>query len=297
MAQTPQLPIAAKELIPHREKMALLKELTDFSDNYAHSIQTVMQEDLFVNRGNELDSIVFVELLAQLASAYSGYDALINSGKLKNGFLVGIQNFSIMQDVRVGDVLSLVIDKKTEIDKISFFDAAIKSDDLSLASGTIKVWESEGEMPTDSQCRSVIPEKNIGDIASLIEKFSQISNLNREILNNLYSFNRSSESCQITGDFFFDESFIGFQGHFPGFSIFPGVLLLKIGALVSELALNKRLMITKIHNAKFIKLVFPNQSFQCRVNIEQDGDGFKCKATFFRNDEQVSIFSFSAEEK
>ena len=72
MSQYP-LPCPAHELVPHRNSMLLITELTEYGDDFATSEVVIQENNLFAGHDGTLDPVVFVEFLAQLVAAHSGY--------------------------------------------------------------------------------------------------------------------------------------------------------------------------------------------------------------------------------
>lgn len=62
--------------------------------------------------------------------------------------------------------------------------------------------------------------------------------------------------------FTFQESFIGFQGHFPGHPVLPGVCLVQAALILSEALRRQKMRLTEIVNAKFFAPVLPGQSIE-----------------------------------
>ena len=81
----------------------------------------------------------------------------------------------------------------------------------------------------------------------------------------------STVSLSETGaaaEFIFPDTFKGFQGHFPGNPIVPGVCLIQCALVLAEEALGKSLEVKMIKNAKFVATISPMQPvrLECTFN-------------------------------
>jgi 3-hydroxyacyl-[acyl-carrier-protein] dehydratase len=86
----------------------------------------------------------------------------------------------------------------------------------------------------------------------------------------------SNGSCraQLT----FPPDFVGFQGHFPGNPILPGVCLIEAVLGVLESAQGKPLRLKKIASAKFREPVKPGQAIVIECASAADAGGLKINA-------------------
>ncbi len=76
----------------------------------------------------------------------------------------------------------------------------------------------------------------------------------------------------------FPPDFIGFQGHFPGNPILPGVCLIETVLGVLESAYGKPLRLKKIANAKFLEPVRPGQVIAIDCSTSEDPRGLRVSA-------------------
>ena len=63
--------------------------------------------------------------------------------------------------------------------------------------------------------------------------------------------------------FTFPEDFIGFQGHFPGNKILPGVCQIQCALTMLEKWKNRDVILKEIVHAKFFSTVVPSEEFAC----------------------------------
>jgi len=90
---------------------------------------------------------------------------------------------------------------------------------------------------------------------------------------------------EVANTYCFDNSFLGFSGHFPGYPILPAVLQLLIAQLLIEEQKGYKIQMTSIEKAKFLSEIRPNDriTVQC---IDADRGG-----------EQRSKIKITSEEK
>ncbi|MEW6599913.1 MAG: hypothetical protein AB1499_02995 [Nitrospirota bacterium] len=89
--------------------------------------------------------------------------------------------------------------------------------------------------------------------------------------------------------FVFPENFIGFQGHFPGNKILPGICQIQSALCMLERSKGKRAVLREIVSAKFFSPVLPAEELTCRGGITAEADGSVIlKASFSKNGGKVS---------
>ncbi|MDR1360188.1 MAG: hypothetical protein LBJ82_04320 [Deltaproteobacteria bacterium] len=94
-------------------------------------------------RGETLDGAGYVELAAQTAGSMQGYDLHIQNLPPKPGFLVGVQNFHIHEEARVGDTLRITVALTAEMAEVSVLSAAVFRNGRLLAEGRLTVFVPE----------------------------------------------------------------------------------------------------------------------------------------------------------
>jgi 3-hydroxymyristoyl/3-hydroxydecanoyl-(acyl carrier protein) dehydratase len=103
----------------------------------------------------------------------------------------------------------------------------------------------------------------------------------------------SSLSCgpdhSLNANFVFPESFLGFNGHFPGKPILPGVC--KIQAVISmlEASKNKGILLKEVALAKFFAPVSCNEEIHFNLKEEQEPSGqIMVKAIITRAEKKIA---------
>lgn len=270
--QSLKLPVPAVELVPHRNRMLLIDSLDEFGKNTGRADLKISEENLFIVKDSTLDSIVYIELLAQLIAAHSGYEARLDVSDPKIGFLVGIKELSINKTVSAGDIIDMQIKKDYEFDQITFVTGKILHKNNIIAEGTLKLWEQpDNEVELGNPQEEKQPALQYNQLGNQAHKIIDRMILNKAIAENIYDLKISEDQSSADALLYFSDNFIGFDGHFPDVPLLPGILMMKTGLLLSEIVVGKQLNIEKVKHAKFPKSIFPNQLVKMHIKIkEQD---------------------------
>ena len=93
---------------------------------------------------------------------------------------------------------------------------------------------------------------------------------------------------ELTARFLFPEGFLGFEGHFPGKKILPGVCQVQCVLSMLEQQTGNSISLREIVLAKFFAPVLPNEEIVCRSSGVQESGEFLVKAVITRGDQKVS---------
>jgi predicted hotdog family 3-hydroxylacyl-ACP dehydratase len=135
------LPACGEEiafLIPHREPIIMIDELTDQLDNYATSRFTIKHDTLFLDEG-ELHEGGLIENIAQTAAAGAGWRNLKENTNTPLNFLGSVSNFSVRKYPRVGDTLETRIEIKNSVFNVSQLKGSISLNGEILVECEMKV--------------------------------------------------------------------------------------------------------------------------------------------------------------
>ena len=282
-----KLPLPAKELVPHRDSMLLLQTLDGYTEESANARILVKDELLFIKNSGQIDPVVYVEFLAQLVAAHSGYTAKLDGGSVKTGFLVGIKDFHIKSTVKAGDELHLSIKKDYSFDQISYLTGEVKKGNDIIGSGTLKLWEHNEDDP-------VLPDNSRNEPTEPMVKreWQELADqmfLNEQILKYIVSIKEYDQ--QFITEISFGNGFIGFKGHFPGMPILPGVIMLKTGLLLGEVITKHSLLPVNIKQAKFAKSILPNEKIKVSSTFQSNRDAIRLSTVIIKNQETCAKFS------
>lgn len=286
------LPIAAKKLIPHRSPMLLVDELSSYSEAEMRGIASIKKDNPFLNSSGTLDNNGLVEIMAQTIAAGNGYYSKTKSEPIKTGFLVGLSEFEFFHTVRLGDLLTTEIIQESRVGKFSIVKGKIIRSGRCIASGGIKIFEMEGQpenlAPTTNDKKNPIIQTYTG------LKDVDYSCISKELIKNLNIIEINKSEDNASCEFKLNGDFIGFKGHFPGFSILPGVVMIDMARILTEALTDHQIKITYIDKAKFSKQIHPSSVLEGEVKITKQTDYIKVIATLKNEGEKAATFSFNA---
>ncbi|OGV53120.1 MAG: hypothetical protein A2017_04580 [Lentisphaerae bacterium GWF2_44_16] len=260
------MPLNAEKFLPHRKPMLFIDSLAEFSEKYARAEIKINENNIFLNREGILDPLAGVEFIAQTAALFSARSMFEKSGTPFSGLLVGLRDFEFFHALKSGNSVSVEVEKTDEIGAFALFQGKISSNGKVALSGTIKVWHGTNEAPPPA-----VKER------SVIEK----STLEKQISESIKSVEKTNNTIQ--GTLSFDAGFKGFEGHFPGMPVLPGVILMKSVIMF----LNGKYALKKISNAKFSKSVLPGDILKVSASLENE----ILKAKVFSVNTPVASFS------
>ena len=83
---------------------------------------------------------------------------------------------------------------------------------------------------------------------------------------------RRTEDGEYLCEIVFDANFRGFEGHFEGNPIVPGVCLIELVRVHAESVLGKVLEVSAIRNCRFSRPVLTGDGVTSKLKIDADGD-------------------------
>ena len=189
-------------------------------------------------------------------------------------FLTGVRNFIIYKQAYIGDLLSLRFKKTLEMDTVIVIEGGIYLNDECLASGRLNL-HLTGEEPA---AQSLPPDSgNTG------EDCRHLNPVHRSIIfsgirKSLNKLEISGEKGSASGGFRFDNSFPGFDGHFPGFAVLPGVVIIDLSMALCEDLLQCHLFLAGIEMAKFSNPILPGDLVEAEVSAVENNGNYKIRA-------------------
>ncbi|PLX80670.1 MAG: hypothetical protein C0616_07185 [Desulfuromonas sp.] len=82
---------------------------------------------------------------------------------------------------------------------------------------------------------------------------------------------------ELVREFLFSESFIGFAGHFPGFSILPAVGQMLLAQSMIEEDRQRSLTLRRVENAKFTRPIRPGEVVRVEVSLVEQGTSLRAE--------------------
>jgi len=95
--------------------------------------------------------------------------------------------------------------------------------------------------------------------------------------------------------FSFPKDFVGFQGHFPGQPILPGFIQLILAEAVLEEQLHLNLTLCTVRQAKFMRIVEPEERLTVQWHTEMREDRLEATLTLLTEQGKASAFKLSFE--
>lgn len=86
---------------------------------------------------------------------------------------------------------------------------------------------------------------------------------------------RRTDDGEYRGDIVFDAGFRGFEGHFDGNPIVPGVCLIELVRVHAESVLGKSLEVNAIRNCRFRRPVLAGDAVTSKLKIDAGDDGYR----------------------
>lgn len=286
-----QLPMKAVELVPHRGTMLLIGELRESSPEYASGVSVITSNNPFLDSKGKLDSVCFVECLAQLTAASEGFNArTLGDGVIRSGYLAGINDFSIQGRAGIGDTLQLKMRKLLEMNNVVVAEGDVHAGGERLASGKLKFFiaESAAVAPATATVEYVAAGSAVHAARGVM--FGHI-------LDNLTMVDISKEAGTATGAFCFQNNFPGFDGHFPGNPILPGIVMVAMSKAVSEAVCGASLLLSGLSYAKFTKLVLPGEAIKVAVSVGESGGVYTVRSQLTSAGKTAATFEYSAKKE
>ena len=91
--------------------------------------------------------------------------------------------------------------------------------------------------------------------------------------------------------FCFDESFIGFAGHFPTYPILPSFLQTLLAQLLAEQVVGQSLQFNLLQRAKFTRQIRPDEKVDVSLSCLQKEGQVRCVVQLKVDDEPAASFT------
>ncbi|MEN8190341.1 MAG: ACP dehydratase [Thermodesulfobacteriota bacterium] len=138
-----QFPYQAGQLLPQKPPMLLAHEFLAH-DNGISRISAVLPEDgIFFDSHEGLLPEYFIEVTAQAVAATTGYEAVIAGNPVKQGLLVGVDEFFFLAEPPPSGTIEIKVQKSMGFGPIKIFSGMVSCKETVLTRGILKVWEEE----------------------------------------------------------------------------------------------------------------------------------------------------------
>lgn len=241
--------------IPHRDEMRLIDGIA-FKDKNKVTLSIIVPSDsIFVAPDKVVAPLAMIEMLAQLCSAqYTFEEGLDHDGHLC-GYLVGIDNVKFTEPVYAGDKLDLIAWNVIELKEVHRILGEVFRDDIIVGQAELTLYKTEEWI---SQPEIADHQKGLVNVLSKEYSLwaSERDTVSKEIVQSISNIDvKHEESVEAT--ICFQPDFVGFSGHFPGYPVLPGIVIIYAGWLLAEMCANKKLDLYFIKKAKFIRPIHP----------------------------------------
>jgi len=259
--------------------MLLLDEVTDYSDGVVRTGVAIRADHAFARASGRLEPVALIEILAQAAAALRGCEAEVKGDGVRPiGFLVGLKRLRISAPARVGDFLSIEVRRIAALGQASVMEGCVLRGDDCLAAGTLNVWEESESESLKGTGPARVSKRPLEQVFAHVPNQECVSPMHRAVRACVLSYNVNDDKNEAVGEFCFDESFAGFEGHFPGYAILPGIVMLKISLLLCECVTGHGAELVGVERAKFAGQVRPGQCIRARVQVNSVEEGWRIAA-------------------
>lgn len=91
--------------------------------------------------------------------------------------------------------------------------------------------------------------------------------------------------------FCFDESFLGFAGHFPGYPILPAILQTLVVQILAEQVARESLQFQSLQRAKFTRQIRPEETIDVSLTLKETNNRLHCSAQLSVGQESAATFT------
>ena len=101
----------------------------------------------------------------------------------------------------------------------------------------------------------------------------------------------------LTAQMKFNESFIGFNGHFPGNPVLPGVVMIKVMTQMFARYKKKEYLLSQIKKTKFIEPIFADNMASFFVKVDENEEEIKLEGKILKSDKIIAKISLVLQVK
>ncbi len=91
--------------------------------------------------------------------------------------------------------------------------------------------------------------------------------------------------------FCFNDTFIGFAGHFPDYPILPAILQTLLAQILAEQLSGEPLQFMALRRAKFTRQLRPEEQIDVRLNCQEKEEQLHCATQLQVGDETAASFT------
>jgi radical SAM protein with 4Fe4S-binding SPASM domain len=137
------LPTSVENLIPHGNSIRVIDRLVQIGDRRSKTEYVVPHDSQMVDDPGVLDELAFIEMIAQSFAATHGFNLSEQERRTHRGLLLGVKDFLVVGEARVGDRLTIAIHKVTRFGDFGVVEGDIRHENGDLiASAQVKIWRA-----------------------------------------------------------------------------------------------------------------------------------------------------------
>jgi 3-hydroxymyristoyl/3-hydroxydecanoyl-(acyl carrier protein) dehydratase len=126
-----------EKLLPQKFPFVMVDKMYDFTETSLVSGFTILEESIFFQDGNFLESGL-IEHIAQSIALHTGYQFFLRNEPAPMGYIGSIKDIEILKLPKLGDEIQTTVSILQEFAGITLVDAITKIDDIVIASGQMK---------------------------------------------------------------------------------------------------------------------------------------------------------------
>lgn len=291
-----RLPADAVALLPHKGKMCCIDTLVVCREDAAEALAALRSGHALLDATGRMNPFGFIELAAQTAAAMHGFQAGENRPGL--AMLVGVQKFTASGTARRGDMLRITVSVLGGIEDMLSLGFSVGKDNSDgqgaapLAVGRLSVF-----VPKANDARlAAMPRSAFSgaETATSDHEAGIPQNLPDSIGHYIVdgpSVDENSEGKKVVETTFsFTPGFPGFDGHFPGNPIVPGIVQLMAAA--HAVSPDSSADVESLGRCKFLRPAVPGEKIRARVDVNRENSALLCRARLDVDDEPCTEAGF-----
>lgn len=138
-------PIEIEDLIPHRDRMKLIDEIADITDDQAVT-RTVVSDRLPLYGEGYVDTLIIIEMVAQTAAVHISWKKGIAKEGSGGGLLAGIKNADfLVERVPLHTILTTTVKPLYSAENYTVLEGTVQADDEMIGRVEIQVIRFEND--------------------------------------------------------------------------------------------------------------------------------------------------------
>ncbi|MDD8025056.1 MAG: SPASM domain-containing protein [Acidobacteriota bacterium] len=285
--------VDADHRLPHRGPMRFLRGTARLDDEKITLQMRIPRGSVLARADGTVVPLLLIEMLAQLCAVHRAHTLGKMDGSQVHGYLVGMDHVRFRKPVAAGDMVRLVAWNTLEMNEINRVEGEVLRDGAWVARAEMTLFKAESWLPPEAEAACPAPPETE---RPPVFPPGASDRMGRGIVRAVKSLQADGEGAW-RARLRFDPDFIGFNGHFPGHPIVPGVALIYAGFLLATAALERDLVFRSIKRARFMKPVRPGVPLECQIRISRPAGaaGITVAAKILLGGETAAKYEFSAD--